>query len=475
LSAFGQIREPNILPGEIIDTGPFVPVFTDDELDTFITEYMEEHHIPSFSGAIVKDNTVIWQKAYGTAKFEPYTPAADSILYMLASISKTPVSVAVMQLWEQGYFELDDNVSDYLPWEVVHPEYPESPITFRMILTHTSGIKDNWIVMTMLYSIGDSPIPLGEYLEEYLVPGGRYYYPNINFSNWEPGTGYSYSNEAVSLAAYLVEAISGMPFDEYCNENIFQPLGMDETAWFLADLDTNNIAMPYGWSGHEYEPYGYYGYPDYPSGQLRTSAPQLLDFLSMFMNGGELNGVRILESATVDSMKERQYIGIASGQGLIWYYLTLGDRQLLGHGGGDAGVSTEMYFCEAENTGVTALSNGDSYFYDVLNELFEYAAGYNAVEDYTRRQNPDEFQLFKPYPNPFNPITAISYQLLAASQVNLTVYDIQGQEVALLVDEYKPAGQYEVTFDAKDLVSGVYFVRLEAGDFSQVQKVLLIK
>ena len=79
------------------------------------------------------------------------------------------------------------------------------------------------------------------------------------------------------------------------------------------------------------------------------------------------------------------------------------------------------------------------------------------------------------YPNPFNPETAISYQLLAASRINLSVYDIMGREVAKLVDGYEQAGMHEIIFDAKNLVNGVYFVRLKAGEFSQVQKVVLMK
>ena len=81
----------------------------------------------------------------------------------------------------------------------------------------------------------------------------------------------------------------------------------------------------------------------------------------------------------------------------------------------------------------------------------------------------------KAYPNPFNASTAISYQLLAVSYVNLTIYDIAGREVIKLVDSYEVKGLHEVTFDAKDLSSGVYFVRLTAGDFREARKMLLIK
>ena len=88
---------------------------------------------------------------------------------------------------------------------------------------------------------------------------------------------------------------------------------------------------------------------------------------------------------------------------------------------------------------------------------------------------PFEFALLSPYPNPFNPTTAISYQLQAASYVELTIYDIQGQEVAVLVDGFLLPGVYDATFDGAGLSSGVYFAVLQAGNFNQTRKLILIK
>ena len=88
---------------------------------------------------------------------------------------------------------------------------------------------------------------------------------------------------------------------------------------------------------------------------------------------------------------------------------------------------------------------------------------------------PETYALYAPYPNPFNPTTALSYQLQAASYVELVVYDVQGREAAVLVDGFKTAGMYEAAFDASELASGVYFARLTAGSFQQTQKLLLIK
>ncbi|MBL7191963.1 T9SS type A sorting domain-containing protein [bacterium] len=89
--------------------------------------------------------------------------------------------------------------------------------------------------------------------------------------------------------------------------------------------------------------------------------------------------------------------------------------------------------------------------------------------------NPATFELLPVYPNPFNASTAISYQLLAVSYVNLTIYDVTGREVARLVDGFRPAGMHQTVFDEKDLASGIYFARLQAGDFKQTRKMVLVK
>jgi len=343
-------------------------------LDSFILDFIDSRHVAGLTASIVKDGDVIWTGAYGNARFSPFIPAADSTLFMLASISKTLTGAALMQLYEQGKFDLQDPVNDYLPFEVHHSKYPDTDISFHMLMTHTSGIRDNWDYMP--YYPGDSPIPLGEYLENYLVPGGEYYDGDANFTNWEPGTQYVYCNIAVALVGYLVEVIAEEPFDLYCRENLFDPLQMNETSWFLAGLDTMNIAMPYHWNGNEYEPYGYFGYNEYPAGQLRTSSTQLMRFLTAFLLHGELDGERILDSTTVAMMTIPQVPHIYSGVGLIWHTSNIGGRVLWGHGGGDIGVSTLMYFCPDENSAAVVLTNGETYLSQVIDVLLDYAATY---------------------------------------------------------------------------------------------------
>jgi CubicO group peptidase (beta-lactamase class C family) len=572
-------------------------------LDSFIIDYMDTHHIPGLAACLVKDGENIFTGSYGYADFDRNIPVSEGTLFMLASISKTVTATALMQLYESGAFELDDYINDYLPFDVIHPSYPNTLMTFGMILSHVSGIKDNWSVMP--YYPGDPTTILGEYLESYLTPGGSIYNPNLNFYSWQPGTGYGYCNNALALAGHLVEEISGEPFNEYCNENIFTPLEMNNSAWFLSELSISDIALPYIWTGNNYITFGHYGYSDYPSGQLRTSAVQLARFLTAYLQYGEIGGTRILDSTTVALMTTPYFPQIDPTQGLAWYSMYLDGRQIWGHGGGDTGVTTEMYMCREQNSAVVLLTNGESYFFDIMDALFDYAQGYGTELSVTLTPNnppiqipagggsfeydisienldpmesalfdvwidvilpdsssvspillrseltlpgggiatrndmtqvvpayapageygyiayaglyssqsvasasftfeklagvdmssnefdwqlsgwanemqavteiPTEFILHSPYPNPFNPVTTLSFTLSEAGKVNLTVYDVNGRLITTLVDGYRQAGSHEVSFDGSGLASGMYIYQLSTGEFSSIGKMVLMK
>ena len=148
-----------------------------------------------------------------------------------------------------------------------------------------------------------------------------------------------------------------MNLQAYAKARIFEPLGMKESSFFLRDLDVSHIAMPY--DGTPPVAQGHYGYPDYPDGQLRTSAPQLARFLLMFAQKGQC-GQRLLKEATVDTMETVQLPAVDPSQGIIWYYDTKAGTQVLGHRGGDKGVSTDMFFDPTTGSGYVLLSNGST-------------------------------------------------------------------------------------------------------------------
>ena len=333
-----------------------------DDLDEAIRSLMRDARVPGLAACVVRDGAIAWSRGYGHANLAHDRRATADGIFMLASISKTVMAVAVMQAVEDGWFGLDTDVNDVLPFAVRNPRHPDVAITVRMLLAHTSSVRDDWPTIMPFYSPGDSPIALGDYLRRYLTPDGDLYRAHRSYTAWLPGARYEYCNMAAALAGYLVEAASGTAFDDWCEDRIFTPLGMERTSWHLAGLDPTQVAMPYRYARGRFVPYGQYGYPDYPDGQLRTSARQLAHHLLAFMGRGAYAGGRILEAATVDEMRRVQFPGVATGQGLIWYRFGLHGMRLMGHNGGDNGVATQMYFRPADGVGVIALANGDWHF-----------------------------------------------------------------------------------------------------------------
>ena len=357
------------------------------DVDAFIENKMSVAHVPGLSACIIQNRRVVWSAGYGDADRELGTQVTRQTGFSLASVSKTLAAVALMQLWEEGAFGLDDDVSDYLAFPVRNPDHPATSVTFRMLLSHTSSIRDDWNILEANYCPGDSPIALGDYMAGYLVPGGIYNTQKC-WAVRAPGTSYAYSNIGFGLCGYLVEAISALPFDQYCNERILGPLGMDHTRWFLADLDLDRLAMPYryGRLTRRYTPVGHYGYPDYPSGQLRASAMELSRFLIVIMGDGTWRGTRIIAAETLGEMKRIQFPEIEPTQGLCLYTKVDRGEIYIGHDGGDEGVATEMYYRPSDGAGVIVLANGEAFlsreyqaFLDIERRLFDEAENYGSA------------------------------------------------------------------------------------------------
>lgn len=457
------------------------------QLEPLIMETMETEHIPGLAACIVKDGEIIWTGAYGHANIEHDREVADTTVFVLASVSKTVTGTALMQLWEDGSFELDDSINGYLPFEVVNPHFPDSAITFRMLMTHTSGLKDNWAILDSLANWnGDPLVPLDEFLMNYFLPDGEYYDENENFNLWPPGSDSDYSVTATALAGYVVEAISEIPFDQHCEEHVFAPLEMNETSWFYADLDTSNIAMPYHWDGSTYVPYGLWSYVHYPGGMLKTSSLQLARFLTAFMQGGQLGEVTIVDSSTVELMTtvevENLFPNIDFPNidcGLFWLKLNLYGRTIWGHYGSIFGVRTVMFFCPDENSGAIVLTNGESLaIWLILDELLDFAEDYVSVDE--TEDDTAKPELYQDTPNPFNPTTAIGFSLPEAAHVSLRIYDIQGQLVKTLMDEEMESGYHSINWNGEDadnrnVSSGVYLSRIMTNKERATNRMILLR
>ncbi len=326
---------------------------------TNLRKQLSDLRVPGLAVAIVKDGSIVCTGAAGMANMEEEMPVQPDTVFLTASVSKTVTVTALMQLYEEGAFDLDDDINDYLPFEVRVPGALEEPITFRQILTHTASIKDDDTLFGgPPVDISSSTVSLSEFTRDYLTPYGLYYDPRANFEQSPPGTTSEYSNMGIVLAGYLVEAISGIPFDRFTQEQIFRPLGMKRSFWRLAEVSPSKLAMPYERvRGRSFRAYGQYEEPNYPDGMLRSTITDLAKLAIAYMHGGEYRGKRILEAETVNEILKPQ-TSLDESQGLVWFSDELKGRTVWGHNGSDIGASAAIWLDPESDTGVVVLSNG---------------------------------------------------------------------------------------------------------------------
>lgn len=324
-----------------------------EELNEKLQTEFTSKGLISISYCVVKNDKIIHSGAMGLADKANNKLATDNTRYLTASISKTITAVALMKLVEQNLISLDDDINLKLPFSVRNPNFPSVKITYRMLLSHTSSISDEYQDNFDLDCYGtDCKMTLAQYFENVFLNKGQYY-SSRNFSNKSPGTTEDYSNLGSALIGYLVERITQTPFDEYCKKNIFTPLGMSQTEWRLANTPLTELAIPYSDEITNSNPH--YTFPDYPNGGLRTNVIDLSKFLRAVMQNGTLNGVQIISATSMTTMKTLQFG--SDEQCLSFYYETINGKKVLGHSGGEKGVTTLMFYNLNTNVGVIVFSN----------------------------------------------------------------------------------------------------------------------
>jgi CubicO group peptidase (beta-lactamase class C family) len=355
-------------------------------LDNFIQSEMTAERLPGTSTVIVKDGKIVWLKSYGLADVQNNIPVRDTTVFLLASISKVFTATAMMQLIEQNIASLDDDINTHLPFNFNIPAFPNIPVSIKNLMTHTGSIQDYDPVMDTYYDYPDPSISLSDCMERYFSPDGADYSPTNNFFPNAPGTLFEYSNMGTALNGYLVQLISGQPFDQYCHAHIFEPLCMDKTAWFFSDFDSSHVARPYQFIGGNYVPYPHYGFADYPDGQLRSTALDMANFMIAYLNDGDFGNNSILSASTINQMWTPQIPNLDDNQGLNWcqeeLFHSSGETWLWGHNGGEQGASTDMYLDPLNKIGICVLSNGEGDALYICDELYDFALSLNASSGY---------------------------------------------------------------------------------------------
>ena len=335
----------------------------ENEFDAFMHDGLARTETPAMAVAAVRGGDTVFARGYGWADIQGGRKADADTAFHAAGVSQLVTATAIMMLLEQGGFGLDDKVAAYLDFPLMHPKFPDIPITFRHLLSHTSGISDAVYDKTRAFAVdGDPRLPLRDFLKGYLSRGGAWYDADLSFAA-RPGTEWRYSRVGIALLGYLAGRLNPDGLDALSDNLLFEPLGMRHTAWNLAGLPRRaSVALPYAHKEPGLQLLPPVGYPDWPAGLLRTSAHDFARFLAIFSNGGKAGGERYLHEATLQTFFAPQPATLpptemAARQALAWVLRDVDGTPLATLSGNDPGAATVVCVDRASKTAVLAFAN----------------------------------------------------------------------------------------------------------------------
>jgi CubicO group peptidase (beta-lactamase class C family) len=308
-------------------------------LDGVMPLQIEREDIAGAVIVVVKDGKILFTKGYGfsdVAKRTPVTP--DATLFRPGSISKLFTWTSIMQLVEQKKIDLDHDVNEYLDFKIP-ATYPQ-PITLRNIMTHTPGFEE--VIKNLIITDEKRIVPLADYLKASL--------PNRVYP---PGTTPAYSNYATAVAGYIVERVSGEPFDDYVEHHILQPLGMSHST-FRQPLPA--ALQPLMSSGYQVaskpaKPFEFV--QAWPAGSSSLTATDIARFMIAHLQDGKYENVQILQPDTVRLMHSPQFVAVPpmNSMCLGFYEENRNGQRIIGHGGDTGWFHSDLHLIPAANIG----------------------------------------------------------------------------------------------------------------------------
>lgn len=330
LPAWSQVPKPapQVKASEPVATSPHAaPEMTAADVEAFLDgllpQQLKREDIAGAVVVVVKGGSVLFSKGYGFADVKKRTPVSpEGTLFRPGSISKTFTWTAVMQLVEQGKINLDSDVNEYLDFQVPHTF--GRPVTVRNLMTHTPGFEE--VIKDLMVDRADQ-LPS---LQAYLIA----HQPNQIFA---PGTIPAYSNYGAGLAGYIVQRVSGLPFEEYIQKNIFRPLGITHGTFIEPLPDSLKPMMSNGYDVASGDPKPFELVPPLPApdGSLSITGADMAPFMIAHLQNGKFGDVRILQESTAKMMHARQF-GMdpaVNAMALGFYQENRNGLQIIGHGG----------------------------------------------------------------------------------------------------------------------------------------------
>jgi CubicO group peptidase (beta-lactamase class C family) len=367
------------------------------ELKLAVEQIRVETGAPAFGITLVENNHVVWVDGLGMANIENKQAATADTMFRIGSVSKVFSSIAVMQLIEQGRLSLQDQLTDVAP-EIFHENKWKSthPVRIVHLLEHTTG----WDVHPAegLYDAPDS-ITLQQGLANH---------PDARISRWPPGTRHAYSNTGPVVAAFVVEKITGMTFENYVQNHIFNPLKMATTTYFNTDTYQQHAATLYGKNGVEDYTHVY----SRPSSSINASTNDMAKFLQLFTGRGTINEQKVLQPSSITRMEKATTTlgsakGIDAGYGLTMV-LSGHDNwatSFYGHSGYQPGSITNFVYLPETKSGFIYMINqvNGQAFGQLENLLKAYLLRDSAKKSLEKSELPLKYKTLAGYYTLINP------------------------------------------------------------------------
>src|SRR5438477_3939616 len=331
-------------PEAIPKTDPVARLST--ELEPKIKAEIQQGHLPGFAIGVIRNGKLIYAKGFGVAKLGGNTTITSRSLFQMASVTKTFVATAVMQLVEKEKIDLDAPLIRYLPYFRLDDERYKT-ITIRQTLSHTSGIPDtvnyNW----------DKPEYDAGALERFVrsIADQKLVFP--------PGEKFAYSNTAYEILGDVIAKVSGESFEDYVQHNILTPLGMKDSTLLVREANPQLLTSPHVMENNKVVVSKIFPYnrAHSPSSTLYSSIEDMSRWAIANMNRGELDGKRILKHETIDLMWRPIADALRMKEGISWFTTEKQGHRLVLHSGGDVGFESLLILAPEDSVAVIAMSN----------------------------------------------------------------------------------------------------------------------
>lgn len=324
-----------------------------DTADATLEKTLKDHNLPGLGVGIVCQGQLIYAKGIGQANVAKNIPVTPDTVFRIASVSKTFAAVGLMQLWEQGKFDLHDPINDYLlDYQVRHRNRNAPPITFHHLLTHTAGLGE----FAPLYKYFSPTAHFNVVNPDKPAPPLRDLYGRTLPAECYPGEKWCYANNGFATVGQLVEDISGLPFPAYIRQHIYEPLGMARSEFWRSDRVRHELAIGYKYRKRQkdFRPVIDLEQVTTAAGAMYSTINDMGRYMAALMAGDALLKPETLELMYTPHYQLHERL---QGMGYCFKIDDFGGHRVVSHDGLWLGFISSMFVAPDDELGVVALTN----------------------------------------------------------------------------------------------------------------------